>query len=146
MPEKQGHDVGLALTEESLSEVLRYVLVYMPLSAAALGAFVMLRRRGKEKRSRSGAERAEGKRDEPEDEYEVEQRLGGDLEPVEDEGKDLAGSEAEDAVGQQFGQRRCAGCQAQSDRDRDRQSSTEASGDQPLAGPLRIAHSSHRHG
>jgi len=52
VPEKQGHDVGLALTEESLSEVLRYVLVYMPLSAAALGTFVMLRRRSKEKRSR----------------------------------------------------------------------------------------------
>lgn len=69
VPEKQGHDVGLALTEESLGEVLRYVLVYMPLSAAALGVFVMLRRRGKEKRSRAGGERAaEGKRDEPEDE------------------------------------------------------------------------------
>lgn len=55
VPEKQSHDVGLALTEESLGEVLRYVLVYMPVSAAALGLFVMLRRRGKEKRSRAGA-------------------------------------------------------------------------------------------
>ncbi len=55
VPEKQSYDAGLALTEESLSEVLRYVLIYMPLSAIALGAFVMLRRRSKEKRSRGAA-------------------------------------------------------------------------------------------
>lgn len=62
VPDKQGNDVGLSLTEESLSEVLRYVLIYMPVSAAALGVFVMLRRRAKEKRSRSprsGATRTE---------------------------------------------------------------------------------------
>jgi ABC-type uncharacterized transport system len=53
VPDKQSYDVGLALTEDSLGEVLRYVLVYMPLSAAALGVFVMLRRRSKEKRSRA---------------------------------------------------------------------------------------------
>lgn len=55
VPEKQGHDVGLALTEDSLGDVLRYVLIYMPLSAALLGTFVLLRRRQKEKRSRAGA-------------------------------------------------------------------------------------------
>ncbi|MFO0569727.1 MAG: GldG family protein [Polyangiaceae bacterium] len=53
VPEKQSFDAGLALTEESLGEVLRYVLVYMPISAGAIGAFVMLRRRSKEKRSRA---------------------------------------------------------------------------------------------
>lgn len=55
VPEKAAHDVGLALTEESLSDVLRYVLIYMPLSAAALGLFVMLRRRAREKQSRADA-------------------------------------------------------------------------------------------
>jgi len=35
--------------------VLRYVLIYMPLSAALVGVFVMLRRRAVEKRSRSEA-------------------------------------------------------------------------------------------
>lgn len=63
VPDKQGHDVGLALTEESLSEVLRYVLIYMPVSAAALGVFVMLRRRSKEKRSRGARPDATTSRD-----------------------------------------------------------------------------------
>jgi gliding motility-associatede transport system auxiliary component len=53
VPEKPAHDAGLGLTEDSLGEVLRYVLIYMPLSAAALGAFVLLRRRSKEKKSRA---------------------------------------------------------------------------------------------
>jgi len=52
VPEKAETEVGLALTEESLGEVLRYVVVYMPLSAAVLGIFVILRRRAVEKRSR----------------------------------------------------------------------------------------------
>lgn len=52
VPEKRGHPVGLALTEESLSEVLRYVLLYMPGSAALLGIVVALRRRAVERRSR----------------------------------------------------------------------------------------------
>lgn len=43
---------GLALTEESLSAVLRYVLLYMPGTALSLGAFVLLRRRTLESRSR----------------------------------------------------------------------------------------------
>jgi hypothetical protein len=54
VPEKTEHDVGLSLSEGSLSEVLRYVLIYMPGCAAALGVFVMLRRRSLEKKSRQG--------------------------------------------------------------------------------------------
>ncbi len=72
VPEKASHDVGLALTEESLGDVRNYVLLYMPLSVAALGIFVMLRRRSKEKRSRrEGNERHEKeseRRSEPDDE------------------------------------------------------------------------------
>jgi hypothetical protein len=70
VPDKQSFDVGLALTEDSLGEVLRYVLVYMPLSAAALGLFVLLRRRAKEKRSRKdagGAGQATPREDEDDD-------------------------------------------------------------------------------
>jgi hypothetical protein len=52
VPEKPAREIGLNLSEESLSEVLRYVLIYMPGSTAALGAFVLLRRRATEKRSR----------------------------------------------------------------------------------------------
>ncbi|HEX3855345.1 MAG TPA: hypothetical protein VHW01_30490, partial [Polyangiaceae bacterium] len=54
VPEKTAHEVGLSLSEGSLSEVLRYVLIYMPGCAAALGVFVMLRRRSIEKKSRQG--------------------------------------------------------------------------------------------
>jgi len=52
VPEKPAHDIGLSLTEESLSEVWRYVLLYMPGSAALLGIVVMYRRRMAERRSR----------------------------------------------------------------------------------------------
>jgi hypothetical protein len=52
VPEKAEQEIGLALTEESLGEVMRYVVIYMPLSAAILGAFVIVRRRALEKRSR----------------------------------------------------------------------------------------------
>jgi len=52
VPEKTEHDVGLSLSDETLSEVLRYVLLYMPGCAAALGVFVLLRRRNLEKKSR----------------------------------------------------------------------------------------------
>jgi len=55
VPEKPARSVGLALTEESLGEVLRYVLVYMPGAAALIGAFVLLRRRAEERASRRGA-------------------------------------------------------------------------------------------
>lgn len=52
VPEKTEHDVGLSLSDATLSEVLRYVLIYMPGCAAALGVFVLLRRRSLEKKSR----------------------------------------------------------------------------------------------
>jgi len=54
VPEKTEHDVGLSLSEATLAEVLRYVLVYMPGCSAALGAFVLMRRRSMEKKSRTG--------------------------------------------------------------------------------------------
>jgi hypothetical protein len=52
VPEKTEHEVGISLSESSLGEVLRYVLIYMPGCAAALGVFVLLRRRSFEKKSR----------------------------------------------------------------------------------------------
>jgi len=52
VPEKTEHDVGLSLSEATLAEVLRYVLIYMPGCAAALGAFVLIRRRSIEKQWR----------------------------------------------------------------------------------------------
>lgn len=45
VPDKPGRQVELRFTEESLSEVVRYVLVYMPGTALALGALILLRRR-----------------------------------------------------------------------------------------------------
>jgi hypothetical protein len=56
VPEKPERELGLSLSEESLGEVLRYVLLYMPASAGLIGAFVLLRRRSVERRSRSGDE------------------------------------------------------------------------------------------
>lgn len=55
VPEKSSHPVGLALTEESLGEVFRYVVLYVPGSIALIGVFVLLRRRSEEKRSRRQA-------------------------------------------------------------------------------------------
>ena len=52
VPEKTEHEVGLSLSDGTLNEVLRYVLIYMPGCAAALGTFVLLRRRSLEKKSR----------------------------------------------------------------------------------------------
>jgi hypothetical protein len=52
VPEKPARSVGLSLTEESLGEILRYVLVYMPLTAALGGVLILFRRRAQEKRSR----------------------------------------------------------------------------------------------
>lgn len=52
VPEKPARAVGLALTEDSLGEVLRYVLIYMPGAAALIGVFVLLRRRAEERASR----------------------------------------------------------------------------------------------
>jgi len=57
VPEKPARALGLALTEESLGEVLRYVLMYMPGSALVIGAFVLLRRRAQERASRKAAPR-----------------------------------------------------------------------------------------
>jgi hypothetical protein len=45
LPEKPGRQVELRFTEESLAEVVRYVLVYMPGTALAIGGLIMLRRR-----------------------------------------------------------------------------------------------------
>ncbi len=55
VPEKSAHEVGLALTEDALGEVFRYVLVYMPAVAALLGVLLMLDRRKREKTSRDAA-------------------------------------------------------------------------------------------
>jgi hypothetical protein len=52
VPEKPAHEIGLGLTEESLGEVWRYVLLYMPGAAILIGAFVLFRRRQGERRSR----------------------------------------------------------------------------------------------
>ncbi len=52
VPEKPEREVGLSLSEESLGEVLRYVLLYMPASAGLIAAFVLLRRRNLERQSR----------------------------------------------------------------------------------------------
>ena len=55
VPEKPEREVGLSLSEESLGEVMRYVLLYMPGAAGLLGAFVLLRRRNLERESRRRA-------------------------------------------------------------------------------------------
>lgn len=55
VPEKSTREVGLSLSEESLGEVLRYVLLLMPGSAALIGVFVMVRRRSVEKQSRQAS-------------------------------------------------------------------------------------------
>ncbi|HEX6277338.1 MAG TPA: GldG family protein [Polyangiaceae bacterium] len=54
VPEKPARAVGLALTEESMGEILRYVLVYMPSTAALAGFVLLFRRRARETRSRRG--------------------------------------------------------------------------------------------
>jgi hypothetical protein len=59
VPEKPSHPAGLSLTEDSLGEVLRYVLLYMPGSALLLGALILVRRRHTERRSRA-EHRAQG--------------------------------------------------------------------------------------
>jgi len=60
VPEKPEREIGLSLSEESLGEVLRYVVFYMPLSAVLIAAFVLLRRRNEERRSRTGAASGRG--------------------------------------------------------------------------------------
>jgi hypothetical protein len=63
VPQKAEREVGVSLSEESLDEVQRYVLLYMPAAAGLLAAFVLLRRRNDERRSReAGASPHEGGR------------------------------------------------------------------------------------
>jgi hypothetical protein len=45
LPEKPGRQVELRFTEESLAEVVRYVLMYMPGTALAIGGLILFRRR-----------------------------------------------------------------------------------------------------
>ena len=52
VPERPRHPAGLSVTEESLLEIQRYVLIYMPLTAALSGLFILLRRRRTERLSR----------------------------------------------------------------------------------------------
>ncbi len=60
VPEKPEREVGLSLSEDSLGEVLRYVLFYMPAAAGLIGGFVLLRRRNVERQSRQGGASAAG--------------------------------------------------------------------------------------
>lgn len=59
IPDARPLPAGLTLTEESLGALLRYVLVYLPLTAALSGAFVLVRRHQREQRSRGAAARLE---------------------------------------------------------------------------------------
>lgn len=52
VPERPPVPAGLNLSEDSLSSLLRYVLFYMPLAAASLGAYLLTRRRKREEDSR----------------------------------------------------------------------------------------------
>jgi hypothetical protein len=52
IPAKPSRVVGLRMTEASLSSVLRYTLVYVPLGTALLGVAVALRRRASNRRRR----------------------------------------------------------------------------------------------
>jgi hypothetical protein len=65
IPEKSAHELGLALSEDSLAEILRYVMVYMPATAGLLGVFVILRRRALETRSRRKAQKPAENADAP---------------------------------------------------------------------------------
>jgi hypothetical protein len=53
VPEKATHPAGISLTEDSLQDVLRYVLLYMPGSALGLGTLLLFRRRSTERKSRA---------------------------------------------------------------------------------------------
>jgi hypothetical protein len=60
VPQKPSHPAGLSLSEDSLGEVLRYVLVYMPGAALVLGGLILLRRRSTERRSRQIVQTGQG--------------------------------------------------------------------------------------
>jgi hypothetical protein len=57
VPLKDSHPAGISLTEESLQDVLRYVLLYMPASALGLGTLLLFRRRSTERKSRAAKPR-----------------------------------------------------------------------------------------
>ncbi len=59
VPAKASHAVGLSLTQDSISKVRNYVLLYMPGAGLLLAAFVLFRRRAAEKRSRRGKDEDE---------------------------------------------------------------------------------------
>lgn len=58
VPEQPPIRAGLSLSEDSLSSLLWYVLVYIPVGAASLGAFILTRRQRQEDASREEAEEA----------------------------------------------------------------------------------------
>lgn len=55
VPEKPAHPAGLSLTEDSIAEVQRYVLLYLPGASLFFGVLILLRRRSVEQKSRRGA-------------------------------------------------------------------------------------------
>lgn len=56
LPDKPGRQVELRFTEESLSQVARYVLMYMPATALALGGLILYRRRSARAARRASAD------------------------------------------------------------------------------------------
>jgi hypothetical protein len=60
LPPKPARQVGLRLTASSLSEVARYVLVYMPLTALLIGGLSLYRRRRRPAASAPEAQREHG--------------------------------------------------------------------------------------
>lgn len=66
IPGKPAFTAGLRLTEDSISSIFRYVVLYMPLAAALLGVAVYLQRRGRRARPAAAppGDRP-GERDEP---------------------------------------------------------------------------------
>lgn len=60
VPEKPSHPAGLSLTEDSISEVQRYVLLYLPGAALFFGIVLVYRRRSVERKSRRAAPRGPG--------------------------------------------------------------------------------------
>src|SRR5690606_19201532 len=56
VPERPRFAASLTLTDESLGEIQRYVLIYMPLTAALGGLLILLGRRRSEQLSRKREE------------------------------------------------------------------------------------------
>ena len=59
IPDREPLPAGLALTEDSLGDVLAYVLLYMPGAALSIGLWVLWRRRVAEARSRAAPDPTE---------------------------------------------------------------------------------------